>query len=623
MKNNEAHIVPHLQLAEIASILLIPFLIKSFRSLNSADVPCEVSEIVSQQDKPGFGLDAELTMDGAQSDTIARCMMWTVTQDCIKWIRLQGERMPVGLLTQDSMKSILQKFGLHHLAEDQDLVHEMVQCCWDGSSDQVIFDVKPFIKALTHDVLNFDVRRELEFTTNFYDVFHIPRAVIAGSTMFKRPNKAIDKISDWSNKTSCLDSSTDEEGFCRIHGFEDNISITASNNGNQTNLADVTKSWTFSCIDDSADTMRTKFLKFILLLGFLAAINSQTNYVDSWAEEVKNTCQQNYAMYTARQAFCEVGTSIGTYFIRGLVIGFIGWIYVGLGSLGNSVHERNVIPLWFSILVILGFNLYFLIGGQESMTHDGKLLPLKFVDEGQEVASKVEQQLKAQPKYAILFIFLSSLSGKVAADVSMWKEPKNYAVVVFHYFSIALGFLAILVQLISLLRIVLLRNIGKHENYHSILFRHQIVRAEAKLKQACSRKLNLLVENAREVYNLGRLIIEDPDKDVRRRGVKIFRTALNESKTEKKEINVLWALKEVYSGEQFVICTPQSFILFRLFFSLFVLFCTGNLLEKHGIWISSRAFSAKYFQYAAMLWFFLFGLSLAWAAMTGTPEINA
>jgi hypothetical protein len=49
----------------------------------------------------------------------------------------------------------------------------------------------------------------------------------------------------------------------------------------------------------------------------------------------------------------------------------------------------------------------------------------------------------------------------------------------------------------------------------------------------------------------------------------------------------------------------------------------GNLLEKQGIWISSRAFSAKYFQYAAMLWFFLFGLSLAWAAMTGTADVHA
>jgi hypothetical protein len=127
VKNNEAQIVPHLQLAEIASILLVPFLIKTFHSLNSAEVPREVSEMESQEVKPILGLEAELTMDRAKSDTIARCMMWTVTQDCMKWIRLQGERMPVGILTQDSMKSILQKFGLPHLAEDEDLVQEMVQ----------------------------------------------------------------------------------------------------------------------------------------------------------------------------------------------------------------------------------------------------------------------------------------------------------------------------------------------------------------------------------------------------------------------------------------------------------------------------------------------------------------
>jgi hypothetical protein len=548
VKNNEAQIVPHLQLAEIASILLVPFLIKTFHSLNSAEVPREVSEMESQEVKPILGLEAELTMDRAKSDTIARCMMWTVTQDCMKWIRLQGERMPVGILTQDSMKSILQKFGLPHLAEDEDLVQEMVQCCRDGSSDQVTFGVKPFIKALTHDVLFFDVRRELEFTTNYYDVFHTPLMVGAGSTLFKKQYKTIEKIIDWSKKTSCLDPSTDEEGFCRIiPQLEDNISITFNNNGNQTNLADVTKSWTFSCIDNSADTMRTKFLQFILLLGFLAAINSQTNYVDRWSEEVKSTCSD--PTNAAGQAFCEMGLSIGTYFLRGILMGFLGWVYVGLGSLGNSVHERNVIPIWISILVILGFTLYFLIAGIESTTHDGKLIPPRFFEKGQEATSNMEEQLMAQPKYALLIIFLSNLSGKVAADITTWSEQKNYAVFVFHYLSVALGFLAILVQLISSLRILLLRKIGKKENYHSILFRHQIVRAEAKLKQACSRKLNLLVGNAREVYNLGRLITEDPDRDVRRRGIKIFRTALNENKTEKKEINVFWALKEVYSGE--------------------------------------------------------------------------
>jgi hypothetical protein len=127
------------------------------------------------------------------------------------------------------------------------------------------------------------------------------------------------------------------------------------------------------------------------------------------------------------------------------------------------------------------------------------------------------------------------------------EDQTNYAVCVFHYLSVALGFLAILVQLFSLLRILFLRNVGKQENYNSILFRHQIVRAEAKSKRATSTKINQLIENARKLYNLGELI-NDPDKDVRRRGMKIFRTVLGENKTEIKHINFIWALKEVYSG---------------------------------------------------------------------------
>jgi len=563
VSNGKGDTVPHLQLAEVASMLLVPFLIKSRQSLTS-DVGPDVSGIESQEVRPYSGSTKdrkktdehklELTMDRSTSDTIARCMMWTLTQGSVDWTYPHGETMPVGILTQDSMRSILEKFGLPHLAADTKLVQEMVQCLRDGPGDQVTLDVKKFIKALTHDVLLFDVSRELEDTTNYYDVFHTPRMVMPGSAVFKTPYETVKKMSDWSKKTSCVDSSIDEEAFCRIHELEKNSCNTFSNNGNQTYSENATKSWTFSCIDNSADTMRTKFLKFILLFGFLAAINSQKNLIDFWAEEVISTCKQNGHMNAAQRVICEVGYSILTYFVRGLVMGLVGWVYVGLGSLGNSVHERNVIPICISILVILGFNLYFLTMGQQSMTKEGLLIPPKVVEE---IQASVQKRDPFATNLVVDFSFVLRYCISILA--SIWKDQTNYAVFVFHYLSVALGFLAILVQLFSLLRILLLRKVGKQENYDSILFRHQIVSAEAKSKRASSTKINLLVENARELYNLGELI-NDPDIDVRRRGMKIFRTVLNENTTKIEHFNVFRALKEVYSGESILMIFTLTFL---------------------------------------------------------------
>ncbi len=499
-------------------------------------VPTEGSQLERKEFQHKLDLATQLTMGKSRSEELVRFMMYTVGQGTA------AQSKPV--ISPDLVRSFLKKFGLSKLADDQDLVQDMVQCCYYGPSTPVKFDVNSFIRALTHDVLLFDVDREHECTTNYFDVFH-SSPTAGGAREFKRSYKAIDKISQWSDKTSCLDSNIDVEAFCRKPIVEDDASNTTINDNDPTITEDVTKSWTCSCIDSSADTMRTKFLKFTLLFGFLAAIYSHTNYIDRWASDHKsNTCSQNE--HTPQAAFCEMGLATGTYILRGLVCGFLGWVYVGLGSLGNSVHERNVIPICISICIILGFNLYFLIVGQESMQHDGKLFPPKLYQADQ-AATTAEIKWKDQINYAV-FVF-HYLSDQATSNTEWkWKDQKNYAVFVFHYLSIGLGFLAILVQVLSLLRIALLRNIGKQEEYRSILFRHQIVRAEAKLKQACSRKLNSLVENARKIHDHARDPF-DPDKDLRRRAMKTFRSIFNEDEKVERKIGMFWALKEVYSGK--------------------------------------------------------------------------
>jgi len=188
------------------------------------------------------------------------------------------------------------------------------------------------------------------------------------------------------------------------------------------------------------------------------------------------------------------------------------------------------------------------------MTNEGLLIPPKVV---KEIQASVQKPDPFATNLVVDFSFVLRYCISILA--SIWKDQTNYAVFVFHYLSVALGFLAILVQLFSLLRILLLRKVGKQENYDSILFRHQIVSAEAKSKRASSTKINLLVENARELYNLGELI-NDPDIDVRRRGMKIFRTVLNENTTKIEHFNVFRALKEVYSGESILMIFTLTFL---------------------------------------------------------------
>ena len=532
-----------MQLPEIVSVLMVPFLLKArgliddvsaidspVKRFQAKNLPSQTSDLDRREFNHKCELSAQLTDRG--SDEIVNLVLDIMLQD------ITGRRQPI--LNPELLQAVLKKFDLCELANDQRLLEEMIKCA--GSS--AVLNTQSFITALTHDVLLFDTSREVESTTNYFDVFRTSFSA-GGIVDFENTNVIINKISHWNDTISCLkcDSTVDMEGLCTIQDTETHTSQAID----ELIRTDTVKNWTSSSIDSSLDNMRSKVLLVLLLLGFFMAANSDNFFIDTWADTVKKTCNPESNTDTPQALLCHMGVATGVYFVRGLVYGFMGWLYVGLGSLGNTVRGRSIIPICISIGTIASANLYFLLRGPNSMVRDGNLPHLEL------------------------------------AGVATWSNSNlNYATYFGHYLSIGLGFLAIGLQLKNILRIVSIRNIGKTKHQNSILFSNRTVAAEAKLKQASSRKINSLVNNAMEIHKRAREHSFDPDKDLRRRAMKTFRACSAESEKATKTISVLWTLKKILSGD---------------------------LLAEEGIWISSRAFAANCFQIAAIVWFLMLILS--------------
>jgi len=540
-----------MQLPEIVSILMVPFLLKArgliedgaaidspVKRFQAKNLPSQTSDLDQQEFKRKCELSAQLT--DQSSGEIVNLVLDIMLQDITR------RRQPI--LNPELLQAVLKKFGLFELANDQLLLEEMIKCI--GSS--AVLNAQSFIAALTHDVLLFDISREVESTTNYFDVFRT--SLSAGGILdFENTNKIINKISHWNDTNSCLkcDSTVDMEGLCTIQDIGTNTAQVID----ELITTDTVKNWTSSSIDSSVDNMRSKVLLVLLLLGFFMATNSHYIFIDTWADTLKQTCNSENNAHTPQALLCQMGIATGVYFVQGLVYGFLGWLYVGLGSLGNTVRERSFTPICISIGTIVSANLYFLLEGPNSIVRDGNLPPIEL------------------------------------AGVTIWSNSNlNYATYFGHYLSIALGFLAIGLQLKNILRIASMRNIGKTKHQYSILFTNRTVAAEAKLKQASSRKINSLVNNAMEIHKRARKHSFDPDKDLRRRAMKTFRACSAESEKTTKKISVFWTLKRILSGE---------------------------LLAEEGIWISSRAFAANCFQIAAIVWFLMLILSTV-MALTAT-----
>jgi len=236
-------------------------------------------------------------------------------------------------------------------------------------------------------------------------------------------------------------------------------------------------------------------------------------------------------------------------------------VYVGLGSIGNSVRAKRRWPMVFGV-VFIGFIQGF-----------GYYLHFLTIEKGvTNVSGSIDRLQYPVPYY--------SDEGELEFKYATWVSPSNpdsaYDVAVIHV-SLVLTCCVIAVQS----ALIFGPSIQKWFCQHSAMAAHFVtpgsIKVETGIKQAAARKINTVVRNARALHRT------DPGKQGASFGQALVNFSLQENSFEEAG-GILWTWKGLYSGE---------------------------LFNVEGIWISARIWAGNVAQFSLTVFILTFGISVS------------
>ncbi|KAL7553368.1 hypothetical protein ACHAWF_016652 [Thalassiosira exigua] len=341
IKNEEGR----LDLTQILALLLVPLLLKAERSLvqekqkqfelHSAP-PTLVSDRENGEEKmtaghpedtlrnislhespPCFAMKGDKRPPDADLiDNVLRMMMHDAT----------GDPNPRPL-TKDLVRQLLCFYGEEEIAEDERLLDEMMMAATSsippGTTPDVeepaLFDQHAFVRALTHDVQQYNVDNENHLTTNYYDVFQ-----------------------------TCY--STKERGKKNLLDRLINPMKTLEAGGEGTDIRPVRRVFTFPSIDYTADTFRSKGFVVLLWVTWILTYFSYLFGSSDALALVQLNCDRTHF-------WCPILQGITNWLIIGVQLIILGTVFIVWASFGNSIHPTN--PLW--IVLAMGAVVLFVL----------------------------------------------------------------------------------------------------------------------------------------------------------------------------------------------------------------------------------------------------------------------
>ena len=239
-------------------------------------------------------------------------------------------------LTPELIKRILAAYGEHSLANNDELISEMLDgatgkaCIFDpAKSDQSkedkeaghkpMLDVKTFAEALTYDIKLYDIRNEVRDSTNLDDIFVTDETIEQKEQeMFLASNQAeLDKAFD--------------EG----QGLRDRFAVSTK----------LERKNTLPAIDLTAETYRSKGLIVALWATILITYFA---YFFRYDREIERVCGDEYTYefdspWGANQSsmICEALVSIFVWLYFFSFMSVFGIVCVYIGSIGNEVDCRE------------------------------------------------------------------------------------------------------------------------------------------------------------------------------------------------------------------------------------------------------------------------------------------
>ncbi|KAL7506893.1 hypothetical protein ACHAXN_004107 [Cyclotella atomus] len=199
-------------------------------------------------------------------------------------------------LTKDLLKQLLVFYGEVDMADDDDLIEEMIAAASDGESQdvegkQLMLDKYTFARALTADVELYNVENENRVTTNFYDVY--------GNN---EPQPSEERGSD---------------------------SIQCANTV-----------WTFPSIDYTADTFRSKSFVILLWVTWIISYFAYMSNPEGIYSYGMIGCDENGGGF-----WCWMLQGIIKWLILMVQLSVFGTTFVLWASIGNSSNSNPLFAI--------------------------------------------------------------------------------------------------------------------------------------------------------------------------------------------------------------------------------------------------------------------------------------
>lgn len=319
---------------------------------------------------------------------------------------------PRPVINSALIKKILHSYGEEDLANDDELIENMVQTATGGRED-VPLNSSSFLRGLTKDVSILDVDKEMQVSTHFDDVFLEKKVSTQSSRRrFSRSytmsnvtsnNNSTGVDNGWFNNMMQRASEIRKEVYTKVsNGLSSEINDEKQGKV-QSALNDDTKDAnkssdatskvfkvvkTAEAIDMTSDTSRSRLLTMLVWCFFLltAFTHLPTKFFtsDDWFNCVPTAPKKEIAAVNATAGGlvltipgltdenenpsigCTIANSVVNWIILSLMLGIGGTIFIRVLSVGNGIKLQSRYPLAIGLITTLvALFVPFFVNGHE------------------------------------------------------------------------------------------------------------------------------------------------------------------------------------------------------------------------------------------------------------------
>jgi len=245
-----------IDICELVAMLLIPFFAKLVKgdlsSTSLVNDPSMIDRAFENESQLNAYLEDITEINNAfTKSSIVKLVLNNILLDSFD----STEPQPINT---ETVRAILTACGEPRLLEDEELIEDMVLDL-SGGDPNAVLDVESFSRALSNDVMLYDVKKELSLSTYFADVFG-ENGQVEGSNIQEAVQTTEDEVDGTTGDTPAQ-SQSEADPLTNVGNNSSTTSTSADDPENvaeKKNIAAIKNTFTCSQIDFLADGCRSK-----------------------------------------------------------------------------------------------------------------------------------------------------------------------------------------------------------------------------------------------------------------------------------------------------------------------------------------------------------------------------